>query len=418
MPTVKIIGQKKLKGKVCIQGAKNAVLPLIAASVLCDGESVFYNCPDLTDVDTSIHILRHLGIEASFNAGVLRVEGRIPANTEIPERMMRKMRSSVIFVGSLLGRKKKASVSFPGGCELGPRPIDLHIDSLKSMGANLNENYGQLKFSAPDGLKGTIIDLKVQSVGATENILLAAVLAEGTTVINNAAKEPEITDLISFLKKAGADIKGENTSTLTINGVKALKGVSHTVIPDRIEAATFMAAAAVTGGEIVLENVIPEHLKSVTDVFEQTGCKIEATDNKIKFTSPKELKSVPYIKSLTYPDFPTDAGPIIISVLSVANGGSVFIEGIFKNRYRFTEELLRMGADIKTEGNVAIITGKKSLHGAHCVCCDLRGGAALTVAALAAEGVTVLSNTEYIKRGYERFEDKLLELGAKIYTEV
>ena len=417
MSVMKIVGNKKLKGSVIISGAKNSVLPLLAAAVLCDGESVFYNCPDITDVEISIEILRHLGLDASYNSGTVRVEGRVPANTEIPERMMRKMRSSVIFLGSLLGRRKKATVSAPGGCELGPRPIDIHINALKNLGANFSEEHGLLKFSAPEGLKGTRIDLKMPSVGATENIILASVLAEGKTVINNAAREPEIEDLVCFLKKAGADISGEGSSTVIINGVKALHGVSHTVIPDRIEAATYMSAAAVTGGDVTVKHINPGHLGSITAVFEKMGCNIKLSEDSLRIVAPKSLTAVPFIKTFAYPDFPTDAGPVVVAALLKAKGSSVFAEGVFKNRYRYIDELNRMGAGIKTEGNVAVIEGGVPLFGAHCVCTDLRGGAALTVAALAAEGTTYLSNTGFIKRGYERFEEKLTVLGAEIYTE-
>ncbi len=418
MSRLRIAGGKKLEGTVPVSGAKNAVLPLLSAALLCDGETVFTNCPELSDVEACIDILRHLGIRAQSSNGTVTVEGAAPANIEIPERLMRRMRSSVIFLGSILARRGKAAVSNPGGCELGPRPIDLHISALSSLGAEMTDEHGVLKFSAPDGLRGNTVNLAVQSVGATENTILAAVLAKGTTVINNAAREPEISALADFLNSAGANIKGAGSSVITIEGVKKLYGTVCRVIPDRIEAATFMAAAAVTGGDITLKNIYTPHMQSIIDAFALTGCKIDFSEHTLRIKAPARLQAIPYIKSQVYPAFPTDVGPLITAALATADGTSVFVEGIFENRYRYISELQRLGADIKIEGRAAIVRGKKHLCGAPCVCTDLRGGAALAVAALGAEGVTVLDDTRHISRGYGRFAEKLSLIGAQIQTEV
>ena len=414
MPKMIITGGKTLNGDVFISGAKNSVLPLLAATLLCDGEVKLYNCPDISDVENSLHILNSLGIETSFKDDCIIVNGRTPINTTISENMMRKMRSSVVFVGSILARRGKAVISTPGGCELGPRPIDIHIDVLKSLGATVIEDRGKMLFTVENGLKGNTIDLKLPSVGATETAIFAAVTAQGTTVINNAAREPEIGDLIDFLNKAGADILGKNSSTITIKGVNKLNGVSHRVIPDRIEAATFMAAVGSASGSITLHNVIPAHLESVTEALTRAGCKITVGDSTLGITAPKSLKSVCFIKSLPYPSFPTDAGPMICAALSKADGNSVFCEGIFENRFRYISELIKMGADIKIEGNIAVINGKP-LFGAECKSFDLRGGAAVVVAALGARGTTVLSNIEFLNRGYDNLSEKLALIGADIY---
>lgn len=409
-----INGTNRLFGEVKIHGAKNSALPLIAATVLCRGTSVIHNCPELSDVNASINILKHLGCRCSFENNTVTVDTTALKCSRIPDRLMRKMRSSVIFLGAVIGRCKNAVISSPGGCELGPRPIDLHISALKRLGATVSESHGLIEVSAPNGLTGAEIILSFASVGATENIILAATTAKGVTVINNAAKEPEICDLADFLNACGARIYGAGTDKITIHGVDELKCCTHTVIPDRIAAASYMAAAAVTGGEIMLDNVIPSHLTAVNSVFEEAGCKIVCDKKSIYLKAPQRLKRVSTVRTAIYPGFPTDAGPLVLAMLSKADGTSIMVENIFENRFRYVDELKRLGANVKVEGRVAIVEGVNSLSGAVCKCTDLRGGAALVVAALAAKGTTVIHDIHHIKRGYEDIDTRLSMLGADI----
>lgn len=409
-----INGPARLNGEVRVQGAKNSVLPILAATILCDGKSTIHNCPKLSDVNNSLNILRYLGCKCSFNNNVAVIDSQSLRCCTIPDSLMLKMRSSIIFLGAILGRCGSAVITSPGGCELGPRPIDLHISALKRMGATVCEEYGHIELNAPNGLKGTTITLSFASVGATENIILAAVTAKGTTVIHNAAKEPEIFDMIQFLNSCGAKIYGGGTDTITINGVKGISGCSHTVIPDRIVAATYMAAAAVTGGEILLKNVTSSHLTTISSVLCEAGCELKHFEDSIYFKAPKRLKNVSMIRTAVYPGFPTDAGPLILTMLSLARGTSVMVENIFQNRFRYVDELRRFGANIRIEGKIAIVEGVSDFSAAPCKCTDLRGGAALVVAALAAKGKTVISDIHHIKRGYENIDTSLAMLGANI----
>jgi len=353
MSEIIINGGKRLSGKVNVQGAKNSVLPVLAGTVLCGGESVVHNCPLLSDVETSLKILKHLGCKCGREKNTVIIDSSGVSEYDIPDSLMREMRSSVVFLGAVIGRMGKAVISSPGGCELGPRPIDLHLSALERMGVTITEEHGYLNCTAENGLHGSEIHLGFPSVGATENIILAAATAEGTTVIHNAAKEPEISDLADFLNSAGARICGCGSDTVRIEGVKRLGGTEHTIIPDRIVAATYMACAAVTGGKIELENVMPPHMVSLLWSFRECGCDISVNGKSLRLISPERLKRIPTLRSLVYPGFPTDAGPIAVAMLAAADGTSVFVENIFENRYRYIDELNRFGTKVKTEGKAA-----------------------------------------------------------------
>ncbi len=414
MREISINGSKKLTGAIMLQGAKNSVLPVLAATILCNGECVVHNCPTLLDVNTSLKILEKLGCKTKKEGNTVVVDSSGINCCEIPEKLMREMRSSVVFLGAIISRCKKAVISSPGGCELGPRPIDMHLSALKQMGVSITEEHGFLYCEALNGIKGCEITLGFPSVGATENIILAATLAEGTTVIHNAAREPEISDLADFLNSAGARIYGSGSDTIYIQGVKSLSGTEHTIIPDRIAAATYMACAAVTGGKINIDGIMPSHMVAILSVFRESGCQIELSGKTLMLSSPKKLSRVPTVRSLAYPAFPTDAGPVIIAMLTLARGTSVFSENIFENRFRYIDELKRLGAKIKTEGKIAIIEGVDILSGAGCKSTDLRGGAALVTAGIGAIGNTVIGEIHHIERGYDDIVGNLKALGADI----
>lgn len=414
MSEIIVNGGKKLYGGISVQGAKNSVLPVLAATVLCEKECVIHNCPALSDVETSLKILRALGCECQKDGETVTVNSKGINEYEIPDNLMREMRSSVVFLGAVIGRCGKAVISSPGGCELGPRPIDLHLAALERMGVTVGEEHGYLICTAENGLHGAEISLGFPSVGATENIILAAATAKGMTVIHGAAKEPEISDLADFLNSAGARIYGCGSDTVRIYGVEKLGGTEHTIIPDRIAAATYMACAAVTGGKITLCNLMPSHMVSTLWVFREAGCDVELSGKSITLTAPERLKRVPTVRSLVYPGFPTDAGPIIVAMLILADGTSVFVENIFENRFRYVDELKRFGAKIKTEGKIAVTEGVKELSAADCKATDLRGGAALVIAALAACGESKIGDIHHIERGYDDIVSVLESLGADI----
>lgn len=409
-----ISGEKKICGEITVHGAKNSALPLLAASALVDGDVVLHNCPRLSDVYASTRILSHLGCRCRREGESIKISASSLLKSFIPEELMREMRSSIVFLGAVVGRNGCCSLSFPGGCELGPRPIDMHICALRQMGAEICEEYGVLHCEAPKGLHGAKISLSFPSVGATENIIMAAVLAKGETIITNAAREPEIADLAGFLNACGARVSGAGTSTVRIIGVSRLRGCEYKVMPDRIVAATYLGAAAITGGEISLIGARADDLESVIPVFEEMGCSVYNYGDCIYMSCHKPLKSVKTIRTMPYPGFPTDAQSIILAVLSKARGTSIMVENIFECRYRQVGELVRMGCNIKTEGKVAIVEGVRKLYGANVVATDLRGGAALVLAGLAAQGETIISNVKLIDRGYEAIEKSLSLVGADI----
>lgn len=394
--------KKEISGEITAQGAKNSILPILASTILCDGECCLKNCPDLSDVDFSLDILHYLGCKAHRENTTITVNTENFDKSTVSDSLMKRMRSSVIFLGALLGKAHHAEISYPGGCELGARPLDIHISSLKKLGVVFEHNDDVIMCSAPNGLKGCNIDLRYPSVGATENIILASVLASGTTIISNAAREPEITDLAAFLNKCGAKIFGAGTETILIEGVKKLTGAEHKIIPDRIAIATYMACTAVTGGCLTVYDVIPEHIRSVIPFFKETGCVVKCTENELRIFAPEKLNSPELITTKPYPSFPTDAQPPLMSVAAVGGGITVFVENVFTNRYNHVPSLRKLGANIIVNDKLAIVTGVKSLHGTSVTAMDLRGGAALIVAALAAEGITEINGFEHILRGYDR----------------
>lgn len=408
-----IDGGTPLYGEITVQGAKNAVLPILAASILADGESVIHNCPRLRDVEKTEVILENLGCSHKRCGDSLYVDSRNINKCKIDETLMREMRSSIIFLGSILAVFKKAEVGMPGGCPIGLRPIDLHLKALRRMGVTITEEHGYLK-CACDKLKGVNIHLDFPSVGATENIMLAAATADGTTVISNAAREPEIIDLASFLNKMGAEICGAGTGVIEIRGVKKLHGAEYCVMPDRIVTQTYLIAGFITGGELVLNNVSAGDLTSGIEVLSEMGARIICEDNRVCIESTNKIKSVNMIKTMPYPGFATDIQSPFMALASVADGTSVFVENMFENRFRHVDELARMGADIKVEGRSAVVRGVKRLHGANVEAHELRGGAALVMAGLNAEGRTVVSGVDFIDRGYQDIEVNLTGCGAKI----
>ncbi|MCL2496605.1 MAG: UDP-N-acetylglucosamine 1-carboxyvinyltransferase [Clostridiales bacterium] len=412
MRKIVVEGGVPLRGQIEVSGAKNAVLPLMAATLLADGVSVIEDSPWLADVDTMCAVLASLGLSCTYEEGSLRINSSGLCHTEAPGELVRKMRASFLVMGPLLARCGRVRMSLPGGCAIGVRPIGLHLKGLEAMGAEVSIGDGYIEAKA-NRLKGNQIYLDFPSVGATENLMMAAALAEGNTVIGNAAQEPEIVDLSNMLSAMGARIKGAGTNIIRIKGVKALNPALHTVIPDRIEAGSFMVMAAATGGELIITNVITEHIKSVTAKLKEAAITVEEGYDGVHVIGAKKLLPVD-VKTLPYPGFPTDMQAQFMALLTLAHGTSVITETVFENRFRHAEELCKMSADIKTEGNSAVINGIPRLHGATLTATDLRAGAAMIVAALAAQGITTIQGIHHIERGYENICGKLSKAGAKI----
>lgn len=411
-----IRGGRVLDGACFVQGSKNATLPIIAASIISPARSELLNVPQLRDVDAALRILRHLGCTAEQRRNEVYIDSTYLSGSAIPHELMEEMRSSVIFMGALLARCGEARLSLPGGCQLGKRPIDLHLSALRAMGAEIEENGGEIYCRAA-ALKGATIELPFPSVGATENTMLAACAAKGETVIHGAAREPEIIALQGYLRAMGADISGAGTNTVTISGFHATRRAVCRIIPDRIVASTIACAVASVGGNVEMRGVSPEHFSTVLYFLNQAGCDIISSNRSVRIRSGGHLISPGEIITAPYPGFPTDAQPVLMAALLRADGCTVITETIFENRYRQVPELRRLGADIVVEEQRAEIWGVDNLHGTALNSTDLRGGAAMIVAGLSADGETVIFDDGHITRGYEHFDARLRALGADIYLE-
>ena len=412
MDSFVIRGPCRLEGAVSVSGAKNAVLPLMAASLLTGGKCVLENVPDLRDTRTMMELLGRFGVSTGLDGGRLEIDASTITSFEAPYDLVRTMRASIYAFGPLLARYGAARVSMPGGCAWGPRPVDLHLKGLAALGAKIKIEHGYINAEAA-GLHGAEIILTIPSVGATVNIMMAAVLAKGRTVIENAAREPEITVLASALRSGGAKIEGEGTSRIVIDGVTAIAPYAHRVIPDRIEAGTFAAAAVITGGRIVIENCIPEHLGAVIEKLEECGATIERGETSISVSGPARIEPA-NVETGFYPSFPTDMQAQIMALLSVAQGTSTVIDRVYPDRFTHVPELCRFGARIVRDGNVAVVTGVRRLEGAPVMATDIRASSALILAGLVADGETKILRVYHIDRGYERIEEKLKRLGARI----
>ena len=408
-----IKGGTPLSGEVTIGGAKNAALGIIVAAIMADEPVTIDNLPDVDDVRVLLDAIESIGaIVERIDSHTVRINGACINDVSIDEDAIRKIRGSYYLVGALLGKYKKALVALPGGCQIGSRPIDQHIKGFEQLGAKVSIHHGKIDAQA-ENLVGTHIYLDCPSVGATINIMMAAAMANGYTTIENAAKEPHVVDVANFLNSMGANIKGAGTDVIRIRGVEKLHGTSYSIIPDQIEAGTFMCAAAATMGDVMVKNVIPKHLEATTAKLEEIGCQVEEFDDAVRVVANKRLKRT-NVKTMPYPGYPTDMQPQFAVALTLAEGTSIITESIFENRFKYVAELVRMGADIKVEGNTAIVNGVEKLTGAQVSAPDLRAGAALVIAGLAAEGITIVDDIVYIQRGYERFEEKLRALGAEI----
>ncbi len=408
-----IKGGNPLVGEVEIGGAKNAALAILAAAIMTDETVVIENVPDVRDTNVLIQAMESIGVIINrIDRHTVKINASHIHNLVIEDDFIKKIRASYYLLGALLGKYKKAEVALPGGCNIGLRPIDQHIKGFRALGADVRIEHGLIITDAED-LRGSNIYLDVVSVGATINVMMAAVMAEGKTTIENAAKEPHVVDLANFLNSMGADVKGAGTDVIRIKGVPKLHGSEYTIIPDQIEAGTFMFAAAVTRGDVTVKNVIPKHLESISSKLLEIGCEVEESDDAVRVVSAKALTHT-HVKTLPYPGFPTDMQPQIVVALGLSAGTSIVTESIFENRFKYVDELTRMGANIKVEGNTAIIDGVERYTGASISAPDLRAGASLVLAGLAAEGITVVDDIRFIERGYEDFHLKLKALGAQI----
>ena len=409
-----IKGGNPLVGEVVIGGAKNAALPVLAAAVMTDGKCMIDNMPDVRDINVLLQAMQEIGADIDRTGKhEVTISGKgIHPECDVDNEFIRKIRASYYLIGALLGKYKRARVALPGGCEIGSRPIDQHLKGFRALGAEVNIRHGAIMASASD-LHGSHIFMDMVSVGATINVMMAASMARGNTTIENAAKEPHVVDVANFLNSMGANIKGAGTDVIRIKGVDTLHGTSYAVVPDMIEAGTYMFAAAATKGDVLVKNVIPKHLEATTAKLEEIGCDVEEFDDAIRVSASRRLGRT-HVKTQPYPGYPTDMQPQIAVTLALANGTSIVTESIFENRFKYADELARMGACIKVEGNTAIIDGVEKFTGAEVSAPDLRAGAALVIAGLAAEGVTVVDDIVYILRGYEDFDGKLRGLGAEI----
>ncbi|OFW60803.1 MAG: UDP-N-acetylglucosamine 1-carboxyvinyltransferase [Actinobacteria bacterium RBG_16_64_13] len=412
-PRLLVRGGRRLSGQVAVSGAKNSALKLMAASLLASGTSVLHNVPDIQDVRTMQEVLEHLGAVVDFADGTMTVDTSAVQSHVAPYELVQRMRASIQIMGPLVARFGEARVAMPGGCNLGPRKIDIHLRGLADMGAKVRSDHGFVEVTAAK-LHAIDMFLDYPSVGATESLLMAAVMAEGTTTLENVAREPEIVDLCKFMVSMGADITGAGSSTLKVNGVREMQPAEHTVLGDRIEAGTFLIAGAVTGGEIEVTGISPHVLDLFLSKLRSVGVQIAENTRSIKASGDPASYTTVDVATLPYPGFPTDLQAQMMVLLSIAGGVSVVTENVFENRFGFVDELIRLGADIRVDGNHAVVTGGRSLTGAIVRCPDLRAGAALAVAGLVAEGCTELREVYHIDRGYERFEEKLRGLGAEV----
>ena len=408
-----IKGGNPLVGEVEIGGAKNAALAILAAAIMTDEAVHIENLPDVRDINVLLEAIREIGATVDrISPTEVRIVGATIGNITVEYEYIKKIRASYYLLGALLGKYKNAEVPLPGGCNIGSRPIDQHLKGFRALGASVDIIHGAVVAKAEE-LRGKHIFLDMVSVGATINIMIAAAMANGNTTIENAAKEPHVVDVANFLNSMGANIKGAGTDVIRIRGVEKLHGTSYSIIPDQIEAGTFMCAAAATMGDVMVKNVIPKHLEATTAKLEEIGCQVEEFDDAVRVVANKRLKRT-NVKTMPYPGYPTDMQPQFAVALTLAEGTSIITESIFENRFKYAAELVRMGADIKVEGNTAIVNGVEKLTGAQVSAPDLRAGAALVIAGLAAEGITIVDDIVYIQRGYERFEEKLRALGAEI----
>ena len=408
-----IKGGNPLYGEVEIGGAKNAALPILAAAIMTDETVTIDNLPNVRDINVLLLAMEEIGAKIErVDAHKVKINGSFIRDVKVDNVFIRKIRASYYLIGALLGKYKKAEVALPGGCDIGSRPIDLHIKGFRAMGVSVEIAHGSIHAEA-EHLRGTHIYLDKVSVGATINVMMAATMAEGKTVIENAAKEPHVVDIANFLNSMGANIRGAGTDVIRIVGVEKLHKTEYSIIPDQIEAGTFMFAAAAAGGDVLIKNVIPKHLEATTAKLLEAGCMVEEFDDAVRVISNGKLQRT-QVTTLPYPGFPTDMQPQMAAILGIAEGTSTVTESIFENRFRYVDELTRMGANIKVESNIAIITGVNRYTGARVNAPDLRAGAALVIAGLTADGITIVDDIHYVQRGYERFSEKLRELGAEI----